>query len=255
LRGTQHEVQRAQPLPGGRGIGHVAVDDDNLHLSCSPPDCCRRQLGFASPFVMQKHRQQKSTRLKCLTVLARCDVLVGGRYSAETLLFLRKGDMGEKTEFRWPADEAECVALARSMLLAECVGNVRYWLAHGSDLVTRAEPQTAFQRPWSALAKRDRSYREMFATLDESQKAKVLELLENCISGAVFSTLCTLDQFPYGEAELFIWDGVCGEGKRRFRIAPDAIDLHDDFAAALQSTGPTDGTAGWEDAAHAEDES
>jgi hypothetical protein len=148
--------------------------------------------------------------------------------------------MSESTEFRWPQDEAECAALARSMFLGECVGQVRYWLAHASDLVTRPEPQEPFLRPWSQLAKQDQAYREVFATFSESQKAKVLELLEHCIHGAVFSTLCTLDQFPHGETELFVWDGVCGEGKRRFRIAPESVDLHDDFLLhhSLQSKGP-----------------
>ena len=41
---------------------------------------------------------------------------------------------------------------------------------------------------------------------------------------AGFSTLSTLDQFPHGEAEVFIWDGACGQGKRRFRIAPGAAE-------------------------------
>jgi hypothetical protein len=143
------------------------------------------------------------------------------------------------TEFRWPEDEAQCVAMARSLFITTCIENVRYWHAYGSNFVTHSEPAKPFLRPWSELAKQDRAYREVFSTLTDSQKIKVLELLEHCIRGAVFSTLCTLDQFPHGEAEVFIWDGVCGEGKRRFRIAPRSVDLHDDFSAGLASPTPS----------------
>lgn len=76
------------------------------------------------------------------------------------------------------------------------------------------------------------------------KKLRSFELLEHCVRSAVFSTVCTLDQFPHGEAEIFIWDGVCGEGTRRFQISPDNVDLHDDFAAALPGANPAEGSAG-----------
>jgi hypothetical protein len=147
--------------------------------------------------------------------------------------------MSQETEFKWPKDDAECTALARSLFISACVDNARYWQAYGSHFLTHSDPEKPFLRPWSSLAKQDKAYREVFATLTDLQKAKVVELLEHCIRGAVFSTLCTLDQFPHGEAEVLIWDGVCGEGKRRFRIAPETADLHDDFSAAFQASQPS----------------
>jgi hypothetical protein len=76
--------------------------------------------------------------------------------------------------------------------------------------------------------------------LTEQQRAKVIELLQRCVGGAVFSTLCTLDQFPHGEAEIFVRDGVCDSGIRTFRIAPTDTDLHDDFTAAFAAPPSTD---------------
>lgn len=152
--------------------------------------------------------------------------------------------MSEGAEFNWPEDETECAAVARSLFINGCVETARYWQSYGVHFVTHAQPEKPFVRPWSEIAKQDKAYREVFATLTDTQKAKVIELLEHCIRGAVFSTVCTLDQFPHGEAEIFIWDGVCGEGKRRFRIAPKNVDLHDDFMAAFQASKPASGSAG-----------
>ena len=145
--------------------------------------------------------------------------------------------MNDEPEFRWPEDPSECAALARSMLIEECVSKFRYWLEFGSDLLSNPQPQEPYARTWSEVAKRDRAYREAFATLSGPQRGKVIELLGQCIEGAVFSTLCTFDQFPHGEAEIFVRDGVCGSGDRSFRIDTD-IELHDDFSAAVHSHDP-----------------
>jgi hypothetical protein len=151
--------------------------------------------------------------------------------------------MSEVPEFHWPQDENECAAVARTLFISACVETARYWQSYGAHFVTDAHPEKPFIRSWSEVAKQDKAYREVFVTLTDTQKAKVIELLEHCIRGAVFGTVCTLDQFPHGEAEIFIWDGVCGEGKRRFRIAPENVDLHHDFMTAYQSK-PASGSAG-----------
>jgi hypothetical protein len=106
--------------------------------------------------------------------------------------------------------------------------------------VTHPQPDKPYVRSWNAVAKEDRAFRETFSTLNDQQREKVLELLRRCIDGAVFSTLVTLDQFPHGEAEVFVREGVCGEGSRSFRIAPTDSDLHDDYAAAFSSQTPPD---------------
>ena len=144
--------------------------------------------------------------------------------------------MSETVEFRWPNDEAACASLARSLFINGCVETTRNWCSYGSDFLTNQQPAKPFQRQWSAVAKQDRAYREVFATLTDSQKAKVMELLEHCVSGAVYSTLCFLDQFPHGEAEVFIRDGLCDEGKRRFQIAPGGADLRQDFTVAYHGS-------------------
>ena len=97
--------------------------------------------------------------------------------------------MSDETDFRWPEGDAECAELARSMFIRECVGQVRYWVGLGSDKLSHPEPERPFIRAWSEIAKRDRAYREIFTTLSESQRAKVLELLEECVQVGPISDL------------------------------------------------------------------
>jgi hypothetical protein len=125
------------------------------------------------------------------------------------------------------------------MLIEECIAKFRHWVEFGSDRLTHPKPAEPYVRPHSDSAKRDRAYREAFSTLSESQRAKVIELLKQCVEGAVFGTLCTLDQFPHGEAEVFVRDGVCGAGERSFRIDTD-VEFHEDFSAAVHSHEPPD---------------
>ncbi len=139
-------------------------------------------------------------------------------------------------DFAWPTDDTEAAVLARELFIAEHVAGYRYWLQHGSDLLTQPQPETPYVRKWSDVAKKDRAYREVFQTLTPEQREAVVRLLDDCVRGAVFGALCTLDQFPRGDAEVSISDGVCGAGTRRFRIAPTRVELHDDFISAL--SGP-----------------
>ena len=136
-------------------------------------------------------------------------------------------------EFTWPADESECARVGRALLLQEAVSHVHYWTDYGRDLLVERDPKEPYQRSWSAVAKKDRAYRDTFATLTDVQRESVLRLLGECITGSVFSTLCTFDQFPHGEAEIRVRDGVCGKGSRTFTIAPAELDLHDEFTQFL----------------------
>ncbi len=140
--------------------------------------------------------------------------------------------------FSWPDDVEQCATLARSLFIERCVSDARYWIDWSADFLTRPEPAVPFERNWSDVAKEDRAFRDVFVTLTEAQRAKVLELLNRCIHGAVFSTLCALDQFPHGEAEIRVRDGVCGKGTRSFPIAPTKRDLHDDFMTAFLAKPP-----------------
>jgi len=131
----------------------------------------------------------------------------------------------------WPSGDSDFATAARSTFLDEMVAQADYWIEFGSDLITHPQPTRPFQRSWSEAAKKDRAYREAFATLTDEQKEMVTALLKQCVSGAIFSSLCTLDQFPGGEAEVWISDGVCGAGKRKVKISPMQTDLHDDYQA------------------------
>ena len=136
-------------------------------------------------------------------------------------------------EFSWPANESECQEVGRAILLREAVRHVRYWTDYARDFLYEAQPKEPYQRSWSEVAKKDKAYREMFATLTGAQRETVMRLLAECVSGSVFATLCTFDQFPHGEAEIRVRDGVCGEGSRTFTIAPTDLELHDEFTQLL----------------------
>ena len=131
----------------------------------------------------------------------------------------------------WPSDETEFANAARETFIDAMISQAEYWAAFGEDLLTNPQPDEPYTRSWSEVAKKDHSYREVFSTLTLEQRTKVLELLKQCVSGAVFSSLCTIDQFPGGEAEVWIWDDVCGDGKRKVKIAPTETDLHDEYYA------------------------
>ena len=138
-------------------------------------------------------------------------------------------------DFAWPTDDSEAAVLARQIFISEHVAGYRYWIEYGSDLLTQPEPKTPYLRKWSDAAKKDRAYRDIFQSLSPEQREAVIRLLDDCVRGALFGALCTLDQFPGGDVEVRISDGVCGSGSRHFHIAPTGVELHDDYIAALAS--------------------
>ena len=139
-------------------------------------------------------------------------------------------------QFAWPADESECARVGRALLLEKAVSDVHYWTDYARDFVYEPEAKEPHRRSWSEVAKKDKAYREMFATLSDAQRETVLRLLQECVRGSVFATLCTFDQFPHGEAEIRVRDGVCGEGSRTFTIAPTGLELHDEFTQMLHQS-------------------
>jgi hypothetical protein len=141
-----------------------------------------------------------------------------------------------EAEFTWPANEAKCQQVGRSILLRQAVSHVQYWTDYARDFLHEPQPKEPYQRSWSEVAKKDRAYREMFATLTDAQRETVFRLLSECVTGSVFSTLCTFDQFPHGEAEIRVRDGVCGEGSRTFTIAPTDLELHEEFTQLLRDS-------------------
>ncbi len=140
----------------------------------------------------------------------------------------------------WPKDDSEFQKAARDALLTEAVSHTRYWINHGKDLLENPCPAQPYQRKWSELAKKDAAYRDVFQTLNTEQKEKILRLLTECVKGGIFSVMTTFDQFPGGEAEIHICVGL--EGKRKAKIAPMQIDLHDDYKEKFdeENTEPSD---------------
>ena len=77
------------------------------------------------------------------------------------------------------------------------VGDCDYWYGYARDLVVNAQPPEPYVRAWSEVAKKDRAYREAFATLNDEQREAVLRLVRNVVEGTMFSALVTLDQFAH----------------------------------------------------------
>jgi hypothetical protein len=133
------------------------------------------------------------------------------------------------SSFEWPKDDAEAAKIARDLFVGECADKARYWIKWGMDRVVNAAPEKPFERPSSEIAREDAAFRAAFADLPPGQKEKIIELLHRCVSGAVFSTLCTLDQFPHGEASVSVREGFDEKSGRSFLVSPTDDDLHDDF--------------------------
>lgn len=118
----------------------------------------------------------------------------------------------------------------REDFITEYASTATYWSNHAEDLVRNPQPKKPYERPSSMLAQKDKSYRDAFATLTDEQKKKVVELLRECISGSVFSSLVILDQFAAGEVQVFVQP----EGGESVQIAPGDVDLHDEFAERIR---------------------
>jgi hypothetical protein len=131
----------------------------------------------------------------------------------------------------WPESDEEFGKAARDVFLTEMVNHTKHWFEHARDLVENPDPENPLQRNWE----RYMEFRKTFATMSPDQKKAVLEVLWESISGAVFSALCTLDQFPDGGAELWIWDGPGGKAGRKARIVPAGRELHDEYYPRLRA--------------------
>jgi hypothetical protein len=103
---------------------------------------------------------------------------------------------------RWPDDEAARVDVGQTLLGLHYVGNADYWYEFARDVIVNPEPAKPYVRPWNEAAKKDRAYREAFATLNDEQRDAMLRLVRNVADGATFSSLVKLDQFPHADIVL-----------------------------------------------------
>jgi hypothetical protein len=139
--------------------------------------------------------------------------------------FLRS-NMDADRHIRWPADERQREELAQTLFGLMFVETLDGWIKTAEDWLNNPEPSRPFERAWSALAKMDHAYRAAFQTLNEDQRKAVSRLLRHAISGALFSALASIDQFPYGQFEISFVDE---ETSDRVLLAPGWQYLHDRF--------------------------
>src|SRR5258706_1767792 len=98
---------------------------------------------------------------------------------------------------KWPVDTPSKIDVAQTLIGIHFVANSDYWFEYAKDLIINPQPETPYVRPWSEFAKKDRAYREAFATLNSEQRQGVLRLIRNVADGATYSALVKLDQFPH----------------------------------------------------------
>jgi hypothetical protein len=128
--------------------------------------------------------------------------------------------------FKWPADEREREDLAQTFFGLMFIEPLDGWIKTAEDWLHFPEPARPYVRDWNEAAKIDRNYRAAFQTLTAEQRAAVSKLLRHAISGALFSALASIDQFPDGRFEI----AVRGEGDETpVPVVPGWLDLHERF--------------------------
>src|SRR5262249_44458752 len=110
--------------------------------------------------------------------------------------FLRKY-LDDTNGVRWPNDDAAKTDVAQTLLGIRGVGISDYWFEYARDLVVNPQPETPYIRAWSDVAKKDKAYRDAFATLNDEQRRAILRLLRQVSDGVVYSVFVELDQFPH----------------------------------------------------------
>jgi hypothetical protein len=137
-----------------------------------------------------------------------------------------RSKINDDRHVRWPTDEREREELAQTLFGLMFIETLDGWIKTAEDWLNNPEPSRPFQREWSQLAKMDRTYRTVFQAMNEDQRKTVSRLLRHAISGALFSALASIDQFPYGQFEISFVDEKTGE---RVLLAPGWQFLHDRF--------------------------
>jgi len=117
-------------------------------------------------------------------------------YTAAADEYFRR-HLTESNAIRWPDDNMDRANVAQTLIALHFIGNADYWYEWARDHLTNPQPPEPYVRPWSDFAKKDRAYREAFATLNDEQREAVLRLVRNVADGATYSSLVKLDQFPH----------------------------------------------------------
>ncbi len=161
--------------------------------------------------------------------------------------FLRK-HLNEKNAVRWPSDPSEKQDVAQTLLGIQFVSVADYWFDFARDLVSNPQPEKPYLRSWSDVAKKDRAYREAFATLNPDERQAVLRLLQHVIDGVTHSSITTLDRFPHAD---LVVQFVNRDDEPRYvqRVVPgeNRVELHQrwpEWVKRFSSRADVDGAEG-----------
>ena len=139
--------------------------------------------------------------------------------------FLRKY-LDERNGVRWPSGDATRTDVAQTLLGINCVSICDYWYQFAADLIENPQPEKPYVRAWNDAAKKDRAYREAFATLNDDQKQVVLRLLRQVVDGTMYSALVKLDQFPHADVVIQFVNRENDDAVYTVQVLPGEFNLH-----------------------------
>jgi|SRR4051794_35610857 len=128
---------------------------------------------------------------------------------------------------RWPSGHAARTDVAQTLLGLICVGICDYWYEFARDLVVNPAPEKPYVRAWSDVAKKDRAYRDAFATLNDDQRHAVLRLLRQVTDGTMYSALVKLDQFPHANVVIQFVNREDDAAVYTVQVLPGEFNLHE----------------------------
>lgn len=135
-----------------------------------------------------------------------------------------KSDNGD---IELPVDNQDRIKLARALLGYSIVHELDYWLDIAKDYIENEQPQEPFIRD-NNLSKKDKSFRDVFAKLDNESKDAIKKLVNSTATGIVFSLLTNFDQFDFGEILLFL--KTKSVDTTEIKISSDLEELHDELS-------------------------
>ena len=140
--------------------------------------------------------------------------------------FCRK-HLDESNGVRWPSGDAAKTDVAQTLLGLRFVSNCDYWYQFARELLVNPQPVQPYVRAWNEAAKKDRAYREAFATLNDEQRQAVLRLLHQVINGVTYSMLADLDQFPHADVMIQLVNREDDVAVYSVQALPGEFGLHE----------------------------
>ncbi len=148
-------------------------------------------------------------------------------------------NIDDRNGVRWPSGDAAKTDVAQTLLGINCVGISDYWYQFAADLILNPQPPKPYVRAWNDAAKKDRAYREAFASFNDAQKQAVLRLLQQVVEGTMYSALVKLDQFPHADVKIQFVNREDDDAVYTVQVLPGEFNLHERWHQWLKDFSDT----------------